>query len=102
MWPKIVTTVAPAVVALYLGGSWISEQVVWAGEYKRGQVQINCRLDSFERSNLEGQVIDTKIRISGLQKKRVLTPDDAKDLALLSTRLDALNKRLGSLGAGCP
>jgi hypothetical protein len=101
VFPKTITTVAPAIAALYFGGSWLSGQVVWASDYRQSQQQINCRLDAFERSSLEGQVIDLKIRVSTLQQKKAITADDARDMALLTTRLDALNKRLGSLGVGC-
>jgi hypothetical protein len=97
----IIGGIGAGIVALYTGGSWIGNQVVWAAQFNQTVADFNCQFSRITRTQLEGQAADTDYRISTYQQKKVLTPDEARDLSTFHVRKDAIQRQLNSLGADC-
>lgn len=98
---KMVAAVGAAVVVLYSGWVWGAQQIVWASEFKAAQEQNQCRFDRLERVGLEGQMADVIYRIGQYTQKKLITPEEAKDLAVLNVRKDNIQRQLNELGADC-
>lgn len=104
MWQKVATwigVVGGAVAVLYGGGSWLAGKVVWASQFEQTVSDFNCQFATINRTQLEGQAADVVYRISTYTSKKALTPDEARDLAALHVRRDAIQRRLDALGTDC-
>jgi len=104
MWQKVgalIITGGAVIGVLYTGGSWMAEKVVWAGQFDQTVADFNCQFDSINRTQLEGQAADVVYRIATYTSKKILVPDEARDLAALHVRKDAIQRRLIELGSEC-
>lgn len=101
MISKTIISVGAALATLYGGWVWGSQQIVWAVDFKAAQEQSECRFDRLERVGLEGQMADAIYRIGQHTQKKLLTPEEAKDLAVLNVRKERIQQQMTALGAEC-
>ena len=96
---KSLGSIGAAVAVLYAGWTWCAGQIVWAVDFRAAQEATECRFDKLERVNLEGQLADVTYRISQYTQRRLLTPDEARELAGLRVRQESVQRQITDLGS---
>lgn len=86
-----------ALTYLLGGWAWLSGQVVWASQFQQVVGDFNCQFADLKRTQLEGQLADADFRISSASSKKILSSEEAQDLARLKVQRDQIQRRLNAL-----
>jgi hypothetical protein len=92
-----IVKIGVAVAMIYSLYLWGSGKIVWADELTQLVADFTCQFADIKRTQLEGQAADTQFRINQLSGRKALTPDEARDIALLNVRLSSIQNQINKL-----